>query len=65
MIAGTWLFHEHLPASPVRLGLRLTGIALAALVLVTAVPAGAGAGPRPGPGQRETVPGYLADVRRR
>ena len=34
IIAGTWLFHEHLPASPVRLGLRLAGIALAVLVLV-------------------------------
>jgi drug/metabolite transporter (DMT)-like permease len=34
IIAGTWLFHEHLPASPGRLGLRLAGIALAVLVLV-------------------------------
>jgi len=34
VIAGTWLFNEHLPASPVRLGLRLTGIVLAALVLI-------------------------------
>jgi drug/metabolite transporter (DMT)-like permease len=34
IITGTWLFHEHLPASPVRLGLRLTGIVLAALVLI-------------------------------
>jgi drug/metabolite transporter (DMT)-like permease len=34
MIAGTWLFHEHLPASPGRLVLRLAGIALAVLVLV-------------------------------
>ena len=34
IIAGTWLFHEHLPASPARLGLRLTGIVLAALVLI-------------------------------
>jgi drug/metabolite transporter (DMT)-like permease len=34
VIAGTWLFHEHLPASPVRLGLRLAGIAAAALVIV-------------------------------
>ena len=33
IITGTWLFHEHLPASPARLGLRLAGIALAALVL--------------------------------
>src|SRR4029077_19639545 len=34
MIAGTWLFHEQLPDSPGRLGLRLPGIALAVLVLV-------------------------------
>ena len=34
IIAGTWLFHEHLPASPGKLALRLAGIALAALVLV-------------------------------
>ena len=34
IIAGTWLFHEHLPASPARLGLRLTAIVLAALVLI-------------------------------
>jgi drug/metabolite transporter (DMT)-like permease len=34
IITGTWLFHEHLPASPARLGLRLAGIALAALVLI-------------------------------
>jgi len=34
VIAATWLFHEHLPTSPGRLGLRLAGIALAALVLI-------------------------------
>jgi drug/metabolite transporter (DMT)-like permease len=34
IIAGTWLFHEHLPASPGKLGLRLAGIALAAVVLI-------------------------------
>ena len=32
--AGTWLFHEHLPASPVKLVLRLAGIAAAGLVLI-------------------------------
>jgi uncharacterized membrane protein len=35
IITGTWLFHEHLPASPGQLGLRVTGIALAALVLIS------------------------------
>lgn len=34
LVVGTWLFHEHLPASPDKLGLRLTGIAAAGLVLV-------------------------------
>jgi drug/metabolite transporter (DMT)-like permease len=34
IITGTWLFHEHLPADPARLALRLAGIALAALVLI-------------------------------
>jgi drug/metabolite transporter (DMT)-like permease len=32
--AGTWLFHERLPASPVKLVLRLAGIAAAGLVLI-------------------------------
>ncbi len=34
MVAGTWLFHEHLPTSPGKLALRLAGIGLAVLVLV-------------------------------
>jgi uncharacterized membrane protein len=34
VLAGTWLFHEHFPASPVRLAMRLAGIAMAGLVLV-------------------------------
>jgi drug/metabolite transporter (DMT)-like permease len=34
MIAGTWLFHEHLPSSPVKLALRLTGIVATGLVLI-------------------------------
>jgi drug/metabolite transporter (DMT)-like permease len=34
IIAGTWLFHEHLPASGGQLGLRLAGIALAAVVVL-------------------------------
>jgi hypothetical protein len=32
--AGTWLFHEQLPASPVKLAARLAGIAAAGLVLI-------------------------------
>ncbi len=63
MVAGTWLFHEHLPASPVRLGLRLTGIALAALVLIMLSRQGGDSGRSAD--SAATIPGYLADVRRR
>ena len=65
IIAGTWLFHEHLPASPGKLVLRLAGIALAVLVLVVLgrqvpeqVPAGAVAEPAMAGSQP------LAEVRR-
>ena len=34
MVAGTWLFHERLPADPVRLALRLAGILIAGAVVV-------------------------------
>lgn len=34
IVAGTWLFGEHLPADPVRLALRITGIAVAGVVVV-------------------------------
>ncbi|MGE5292855.1 MAG: DMT family transporter [Micromonosporaceae bacterium] len=33
MVAGTWLFHEHLPAEPSKLVFRLTGILAACSVL--------------------------------
>jgi uncharacterized membrane protein len=59
LIAGTWLFHEHLPADPAKLVLRLAAIAVAGLVLITLS--------RQDPGEAEpdpaTVPGYLADRR--
>jgi drug/metabolite transporter (DMT)-like permease len=55
IIAGTWLFHEHLPASPAKLGLRLAAIVVAGLVLVTLSRQG-----EDGPGPA-AVPGYLAD----
>jgi drug/metabolite transporter (DMT)-like permease len=61
LIAGTWLFHEHLPASPARLGLRLAAIAVAGLVVITLsrqAPDQAGTG-------AATVPGYAAGARRR
>ena len=59
MIAGTWLFHEHLPASPAKLGLRLVAIVTAGLVLVTlsrqaSDPVAEEAGPEPA-----AVPGYV------
>jgi drug/metabolite transporter (DMT)-like permease len=34
LIAGSWLFHQSLPASPVKLALRLAGIAAAGVVLI-------------------------------
>jgi len=34
LIAGTWLFHEQLPADPGKLALRLAGIVVACLVIV-------------------------------
>jgi hypothetical protein len=34
LVAGMWLFHEHLPASPVRLALRLAVLAAAGLVII-------------------------------
>jgi drug/metabolite transporter (DMT)-like permease len=51
VIAGTWLFHERLPAAPDKLALRLAAIVVAGLVLVTLArqdPAGA----EPAPGAR-------------
>ncbi|HEV3069499.1 MAG TPA: DMT family transporter [Streptosporangiaceae bacterium] len=60
MIAGTWLFHEHLPASPAKLGLRLAAIVVAGFVLVTL---SRQAAEEPGPGPA-AVPGLVADQRR-
>jgi hypothetical protein len=62
IIAGTWLFHEHLPTGPAKLALHLAAIAVAGLVLVTLSrqvtdQASGEAGPAP-------VPGYAADPRR-
>jgi drug/metabolite transporter (DMT)-like permease len=55
LIAGTWLFHEHLPADPAKLVLRLAAIAVAGLVIITLSRQGSGeTGPSPA-----TVPGYL------
>jgi drug/metabolite transporter (DMT)-like permease len=66
VIAATWLFHEHLPASPARLGLRAAGIALAALGLIAL----ARHPQEDTPGQPAGAPdhagqGRLAEMRRR
>jgi drug/metabolite transporter (DMT)-like permease len=61
MIAGTWLFDERLPASPVGLTLRLGGILLAgaAVVVLSRQPAGPDSGretrPEPAPKVERTV----------
>ena len=51
LIAGTWLFHEQLPANPAKLVLRLVAIAVAGIVIITLSRQEA----RPSP---VTVPGY-------
>ncbi len=66
MIVGTWLFHEHLPASPDKLVLRLTGIAVTGFVLI--VLSRQAPGPTADaarPTRTWTVSGYLAETRRR
>jgi drug/metabolite transporter (DMT)-like permease len=62
MITGTWLFHEHLPSSPGKLGLRLAAIAVAGVVLITLSRQEPGRVTDVGPA---AVPGYLSDTRRR
>jgi drug/metabolite transporter (DMT)-like permease len=34
LVTGTWLFHEQLPSSPVKLAMRLTAIAVTGVVLI-------------------------------
>jgi hypothetical protein len=72
VIAGTWLFHEHLPASPGKLALRLAGIAMAGLVLVALsrqvageTPVAAARIPAPPPAAVTPAPRSLAAPRRR
>ncbi len=61
VIAASWLFDEHLPASADGLALRLAGIALALLGLVAL----SRQAPDQGPSQAaETAPAHLADLRR-
>jgi drug/metabolite transporter (DMT)-like permease len=49
VIVGTWLFHEHLPASQGKLILRLAGITIAGLVLVVLSRRAAAPNPTGGP----------------
>jgi len=55
VIAGTWLFHEQLPANPDQLGLRLAAIVVAGFVLVALTrynPAGQGGTQLADPGRQ-------------
>lgn len=64
IIAGTWLFHEHLPASPGKLVLRLAGIALAALVVIALSRQAPEPPYGPAVDSTEVVGGRLAELRR-
>jgi drug/metabolite transporter (DMT)-like permease len=64
LIAGTWLFHERLPADPVKLVLRLAAIAVAGLVIIALARQAPGQGAGAAEPERAPVPGYLADQRR-
>jgi drug/metabolite transporter (DMT)-like permease len=55
IVAGTWLFDERLPADPVRLGLRLAGIAVAGTVVVLL-------SRRPTPAEVPELPAVAADA---
>jgi len=56
LIAGTWLFHEHLPADPAKLVLRLAAIAVAGFVIITLARQAPDSGEARSPA---AVPGYL------
>ncbi len=67
LIAGTWLFHEHLPTDPAKLVLRLAAIAVAGLVIVTLSrqaqdPSEAGPSPATAPGYRGEAVMALEDA---
>jgi drug/metabolite transporter (DMT)-like permease len=64
LIAGTWLFHEQLPANPVKLVLRLAAIAVAGLVIIALSRQAPGLAAGAAVLERAPVPGYLADQRR-
>ncbi len=60
MVAGTWLFHEQLPADPVRLALRLGGILIAGCVVVLLSRQTTTATPAPEQSALEQSRAYLA-----
>jgi drug/metabolite transporter (DMT)-like permease len=64
LIAGTWLFHEQLPADPVKLVLRLAAIAVAGLVIIALSRQAPGLAAGAAVLERAPVSGYLADQRR-
>ena len=64
IITGTWLFHEHLPASPAKLGLRLAGIALTAVVLIALSRQAPEQASGTTPGGAEMAGGQLTEVGR-
>lgn len=58
VVVGTWLFHERLPATPVKLALRLAGIAAAGVVLIALSRNSSNQG-SPGPSNQES-PGQIS-----
>jgi hypothetical protein len=65
LIAGTWLFHEQLPADPVKLVLRLAAIAVAGLVIIALARQAPGKAAGAAQPERAPVPARLADQRSR
>jgi drug/metabolite transporter (DMT)-like permease len=63
IVAGTWLFHEHLPASPGKLALRLAGIALSAVVVIALSRPGSEPVSGPATGDDTITDGGLAETR--
>jgi drug/metabolite transporter (DMT)-like permease len=60
MVAGTWLFHERLPADPARLALRLGGILIAGFVVVLLSRQAAAPAPAPDRSALEESGAHLA-----
>jgi drug/metabolite transporter (DMT)-like permease len=65
LIAGTWLFHEQLPANPVKLVLRLAAIAVAGFVIIALSRQAPGQAAGAAQPELAPIPGYLAEQRSR